>query len=516
MIIFAEAISNFNPLQLNKSFGFLNIITIASFAIVLLNSCSTFESDSWKISIPEIGMTSSPRPVDLNNDGVLDLVIGGGSGEFRETDYGVIAIDGSNGEIMWKVGAWNQVVGSPMFMDITEDGTPDVFIGGRSAFLAAIDGSNGDVIWQYLSYNSEMDLINDTSFLNFYNPQFVGDVDMDGYKDLLVSFGGYFKAGTGDPERPSGQLMLIGSRSGKVLRKLDMPDGKETYMSPIIYDFLNNGKPDIIIGTGGESLNGELFRIKFEDLLAEKLSDTLSLASGDGKGFIAPPVLTDINGDGILDIIVNAVNGRMISIDGKTNETIWEVSLGDGFEVYTMPAPGNFTGDSTPDFYGSFGKGVWPDSEFIAHIIVDGKDGKVVFSDSIGFFQYASPVIYDLTKNGIDEVLIVNNNVRKASEGMELMLYSNDLRVLEIEKADFGILIGPFNGSNLGSTPLITDLDNDGYIDIIYSFMEDAGNFYSFKESRIERMELQVVKKDSIIWGSYMGSNYDGIYLTED
>ena len=139
----------------------------------------------------------------------------------------------------------------------------------------------------------------------------------------------------------------------------------------------------------------------------------------------------------------------------------------------------------------------------------------MVFSDSIDFFQYALPAVYDLTKNGIDEVLFVNNNVKKAIEGMELMLYSNDLRVLEIEKADFGILIGPFNGSNLGSTPLITDLDNDGYIDIIYSFMEYVGNFYSFKETRIQRMELQVAKKDSIVWGSYMGSSYDGIYQTE-
>ena len=109
------------------------------------------------------------------------------------------------------------MVGSPVFMDITSDCTPDVFIGGRSAILMAIDGSNGDVIWQYISYTPEMDLINDTSYLNFYTPQFVDDIDADGFEDLLVSFGGFFKAGTGDPERPSGQLMLISSRSGKVL-----------------------------------------------------------------------------------------------------------------------------------------------------------------------------------------------------------------------------------------------------------------------------------------------------------
>ena len=154
-----------------------------------------------------------------------------------------------------------------------------------------------------------------------------------------------------------------------------------------------------------------------------------------------------------------------------------DASLGDGFEVYTMPAPGNFTGDNIPDFYASFGKGVWPDSEFIAHIIVDGNNGEIVFSDSIGDFQYASPIVYDLTKNGIDEVILVNNNATKVTEGMNLKLYNNEVLVLDVRKR--------------------------------------SGNFYSFKETRIERMELQVIKKDSIIWGTYMGLNYDGIYMPD-
>ena len=484
-------------------------------SIIIFTRCTTFESDNWKISIPEIGLTSSPRPVDLNGDGILDLVVGGGGSEFVATDYGVMAIDGSDGDILWKVGTWNQVVSSPVFKDINSDGTPDVIIGGRSAIFMAIDGISGKVIWQYLDYNPEMDLINDTSYLNFYTPQFVEDVDEDGYEDLLVSFGGFFKAGTGDPDRPSGQLMLVSSRTGAVLRRLNMPDGKETYMSPIIHDFYQNNQPDIIIGSGGESLPGQLFRIKYEDLLAENYSDTVSLAVGGKKGFIAPPVLTDINDDGVLDIIANSVDGRMMSFDGKTNDLIWEVSLGDGFEVYTMPAPGNFTGDNIPDFYASFGKGVWPDSEFIAHIIVDGNNGEIVFSDSIGDFQYASPIVYDLTKNGIDEVILVNNNATKVTEGMNLKLYNNEVLVLDVRKHSIQVLLGPYKGSNLGSTPLLTDLDHDGYIDLIYSYMEDAGNFYSFKETRIERMELQVIKKDSIIWGTYMGLNYDGIYMPD-
>lgn len=481
--------------------------------LIALIGCTTFHADSWKISIPEIGLTSSPRPIDLTGDGILDLVVGGGGREFVATEFGILAIDGSNGDLLWKVGTWNQVVSSPVFKDITEDSIPDVFIGGRSAIFMAINGADGSIIWSHLDYNPGMDLINDTSYLNFYTPQFTSDVDADGYDDLLVSFGGYFKAGTGDPDRPSGELMVISTLTGKVLRRLRMPDGNETYMSPIIYDFKNNQNPDIIIGTGGESLPGSLFRIKYSDLLAETLTGTVILAKGEGTGFIAPPVLADINSDGIFDIIANSVDGRMISIDGNTNELIWEVSLGEGFGVYTMPAPGNFTGDKVPDFIGSFGKGVWPDSEFIVHIIVDGKDGTIVFSDSVGAFQYASPIVYDLTKNGLDDVILVNNIATKVTEGMDLVLYHNELLLLDVQKEELNVLLGPYEGSNLGSTPLLTDLDHDGFIDLIYGYMENAGSFYSFERTRIERKELQVVKKDSIIWGTYMGQYYDGIYM---
>lgn len=65
----------------------------------------------------------------MNNDGIKDIVIGGGR-EFSATNYAVIAFDGKDGSVLWKVKERNQVVGSAVFKDITQDGIPDVFIGG--------------------------------------------------------------------------------------------------------------------------------------------------------------------------------------------------------------------------------------------------------------------------------------------------------------------------------------------------------------------------------------------------
>lgn len=105
-----------------------------------------FQPDRWETEIPGIGSSSSPRAIDLNNDGVKDIVMGGGAAEFESTDFGVIAIDGASGELLWNVPARNQVIGSARFLDLTGDRTPDVLIGGRSAVFYAINGATGELI----------------------------------------------------------------------------------------------------------------------------------------------------------------------------------------------------------------------------------------------------------------------------------------------------------------------------------------------------------------------------------
>src|SRR5688572_4386263 len=91
------------------------------------------QPDSWSNIFYGIGTNSSPRAADLNRDGVLDIVLGAGGREFDSTDMAVLALDGSNGKILWTVSGTNQMVGSAAFKDISGDGVPDVFIGGRTA-----------------------------------------------------------------------------------------------------------------------------------------------------------------------------------------------------------------------------------------------------------------------------------------------------------------------------------------------------------------------------------------------
>ena len=80
----------------------------------------------WSSYVDSITSFSSPRPVELTGDTILDIVVGGGE-EGVPTSYGMMAFDGANGNLLWNVSANDEVFGSAIFQDITNDGINDVF-----------------------------------------------------------------------------------------------------------------------------------------------------------------------------------------------------------------------------------------------------------------------------------------------------------------------------------------------------------------------------------------------------
>ena len=107
--------------------------------------------NSWQAFVDSIPTLSSPRSCDLNNDGVQDIVIGGGT-DGVASNHGIMALNGVDGSVLWNRASRNEVFGSAIFQDITNDGIKDVFITGRQAQLLAINGANGQLLWDYFPY----------------------------------------------------------------------------------------------------------------------------------------------------------------------------------------------------------------------------------------------------------------------------------------------------------------------------------------------------------------------------
>ena len=132
-------------------------------------------AQNWQSFTDSIGTFSYARCSDFNGDGVMDIVIGGGVDSLFSNN-GVMAYNGVDGSLLWKRSSRDELFGSAIFQDLNSDGINDVVISGRAAQLLAIDGFDGSLLWDFFPFGTNPA---DSGLYNFYNPQFIDDVDGD-------------------------------------------------------------------------------------------------------------------------------------------------------------------------------------------------------------------------------------------------------------------------------------------------------------------------------------------------
>jgi len=492
----------------------MSILSVVIFSACTQNNSKTQRKIIWSESFSVIGSMSSPRGADLNNDGVLDIVIGAGKNEFQKTDMGILALDGRTGKLLWKQASIDQVFGSATFCDVNGDKVKDILIGGRSPQFKALDGKSGALIWDYDFKRYANDPILRYARFNFNNSVLVPDQNNDGIDDLLTVNGGNpLAAPYSKVDRVPGVLMLFDSKTGNILAADTMPDGKESYMTPLC--FLQPGTKELylLFGTGGETIDGKLYLTTLSQLQAKKLSLAKVIATEKGHGFIAPPTLADINKDGFIDIIAITHGSKAVAIDGKDHHTLWATTF-PGTESSNSFAPGYFTDDDIPDFFTFISKGVWPNSAGSVEVMIDGKNGNIVYMDSIGCTGFSSPVVYDLNNDGRDEAIISINNfdcsLGYASKHPQVM--ENKLIAIDFAKKSVDVIDQAGGFKNIFSTPWIGDLDNDGYLDIIYCQYFHHSNLASFLGMKVKRIDTPVKIKKPVLWGAFLGSHGDGVF----
>jgi outer membrane protein assembly factor BamB len=482
----------------------------------LLFSCNNKKGSTrvWTENFPVIGSQSSPRATDLNGDGVLDIVVGAGKNEFQSSRQGIIAINGQTGKLLWQQEASDQVYGSATFYDINADGVKDIFIGGRSPYFRGLNGKTGEVLWAYQYADYEQDPIMKHARFNFNNSVLVPDQNGDGLMDLLTVNGGNAKADPySEKERYPAVLMVFDSKSGKILAADTMPDGRESYMSPTCFAQPGENDPTILFGTGGETIDGHLYKARLSDLMERKLSNAQIIASEKGHGFIAPPSVADISGDGYLDVVAISHASTIFAFDLKSNKTLWKRTISET-ECSNSLAVGYFTDDQTPDFFTFVSKGMWPNSTGSLQILLDGKDGTIVYQDSMGCTGYSSPVAYDLDHDGQDEAIVSINefDCSLGFAGKSPTEIENKLMAINFKSKSVQIIDQAKGFKNIFSTPWIGDLDGDGYLDLIYCQYYHHFDLLAFLGMRVSRIDTPVKMRKPVLWGAYMGTDGDGLF----
>ena len=357
----------------------------------------------WHKMNVEASSETTPFVIDVNNDGIDDVIYTHAhytksldmyyctSNAFYENacmeDTGspvcgsvLVAVNGLNGELIWLRNLTRPVFGIRCVMDVDEDGETDCFIIGRYHQWDTVNKATGETIW-------EADTTIGYPGYNFYFPLPLEDFDGDGVVDVLNIHGGDQSYRSDETNRSPSLIVIVSGKTGKkLIEPIVVPDGRESYMSPVRCTFAD--KDVILFGTGGETINGSLwaitvnsikefvkskpvtssqnntdleylgchsefmgdsdkFRPKYDgtiyqlDKQDQQLStDCPSLGqhlpipnkhdlclyevyNSSSKGMIIPPVIIDMNNDDVQDLIIQSFSGHVLCLNGVDGEVLW-------------------------------------------------------------------------------------------------------------------------------------------------------------------------------------------------
>lgn len=388
-------------------------------------------STNWRTKMADWGTESCIRLVDVDQDGVLDIIAGIALGKdvttmITEPDMeefcrnngmklpcagAVVALRGRDGKLLWKAQAYAEVFELLCHgVDVNQDGKDDCIVTGRLGTIQAIDPLNGKTLW-----------VGDDRYVNrgwnIYAPAAVPDLDEDGVKDLIIAHGGDPTVAAEIHTRKSNHIVLVSGRTGKAIGTyLKTPNERETYMSPVLHT-RKDGSQYVLIGTGGETVDGLLMAMSLPDFYRHvrglpldhpvpntqgkytqwgfkerKKDGTLEIFKSERKGVMVPPVLIDINKDGVKDILMSSFNGVMILYCGETLAPIWKIKFEDR-ESYSTPAPGYFNDDDVMDFMVHWSVGAWPYYNYTDTVIIDGRDGSILWNFTTNKYDVSSDLV---------------------------------------------------------------------------------------------------------------------------
>ncbi|EEZ99777.2 hypothetical protein TcasGA2_TC002556 [Tribolium castaneum] len=346
---------------------------------IKLLPCSNLKiTDVWATNLPILTTDSPIWLLDLNRDGVDDILFGFGTGDNYNIlspdlfcpiflgvappcEGGVIALNGTTGDIVWRYWTNDTIFSLQCSADLNGDGLEDCLAIGDEGTLVAIDSKNGSQLWEQ-----------NYSKLDVYVANFVPDQNNDTVADILSSHT--------SQDSKEGHLVLISGKTGKEIKRITVPNGSKTFFMPQLLRV--NGSDFVIFGTGSPTTPGNLSIAPLDGLMAGNLT-TRTIYKDPYKGILTQSVLVDITGDNISDIVTAMYNSTVVAINGLTFEQIWNYTIPNS-ESNITPTPGYFNDDNVTDFliiYEKYDNIL--NYNYTTTFIIDGKTGKPIYTKSI-------------------------------------------------------------------------------------------------------------------------------------
>lgn len=158
---------------------------------IRLLPCSNLKvTDIWTSTLPTLTTESPLRVLDLNADGINDIIFGFGTGDYSFPDTlcsvlmnvsspckgGVIALDGMTGKTVWTYWSNDTIFDLQCSADLNEDSLNDCLAIGEQGTIIALNSKIGKPFW-----------VKNTNTMDIFLANFITDQNNDSIADILSS-----------------------------------------------------------------------------------------------------------------------------------------------------------------------------------------------------------------------------------------------------------------------------------------------------------------------------------------
>lgn len=389
---------------------------------------------------------STVLPIDLNNNGIMDLVLGDiaysnlvmlmNGGTIPNTNSGMISFDAAfpsntvSADVTLYPGAY--------YADVNNDGKRDLLVTPSSK----VGSENRNATWLYLNVGTDAAPIFEFEQDNFLQGEMIDvgtrslpvffDHDGDGLKDLLVSCQGHFDPVSGNQISSIYHYRNTGTLASPeftlvtedYLNLSTLGIGYSLHFYPTFGDLDNDGDEDMVLGeysgycyyfenTGGAG-NPAIFSTY--TILNDYLSNPL--VTPTNAGIYVIPTLVDLDRDGDLDLVVGRRNGKLNYYENIGNADDYSfLFLTDHLGDVDVSEWWSIEGYAVPQFLDIEGK---------YKLLVGSKNGYIHYYDeieenisssfhladssldNINIGTYAAPAIADLNNDQRFEMVLGN------------------------------------------------------------------------------------------------------------
>jgi len=418
------------------------------------------------------GLGDTPRISfkDMNNDGVMDLMVSNSAGYFDFYEN-----SGTVSSAVWEDQVTLIDIGSRAgadYEDIDGDGDLDVISSEADAEWARVYYNVGDASNPNIS--EEMTYASKTDISNGFNPDFF-DMDNDGDLDLVTGeVNGYIRywKNLGNNTHPDYEFIRTWYDAGD-------------WSAPAMADIDNDGDYDL---TWGRNNDGNLRQM-------ENIGPTWSInwtlmhrnISAD-YGDYSRADFTDFDGDGDLDMLIGHSNGyiRYLRNDGNITDPVYtHIMRWDDVGDWAAPALGDFDNDGDYDYV--WGRNNDGNLRYYENTATNNSINFTKTTDNISDDRgdYSMPYFGDLDNDG-DLDMVVGH-----SDGI-VKYYNNTGNATDYK---FTYVSNLFDVGGWAA-PALGDFDNDGDLDMITGRSDDYYLRYYENNGTVNRPDWNLITTD--------------------